>query len=207
MKKHFSYERWIDFVRRLLPPAEHERMREHLDDGCERCNKTCNILEAAVEVTTREVLYQPSEPVVNVAKGYYATARRKYLVPSLAKMIPLAFDSSMEASPAAVRAPGIAYFARRLLYRTKSWTVDVRLERQSGTLVSMIGQVLRARGKPAAGAVAEVILMRADSTLAQVHTNEFGEFHLQFQYENNLKVYLKIQRRQLLGIALPSLDT
>jgi hypothetical protein len=202
MKKHFTDEDCLDFVRRLLPQAQSDLIQQHLDDGCERCNKLHSIWSLVAEVTGRKFQDEPNEPAVRVAKALYANSRWNYLVP-LAKMIPPVFDSFLDNSAAAVRSHQIHASARRLLYRTRSWAVDVRLESEDGRRISVVGQVLRSSQKPAAAVIADVILMQGETLLAQTSTNQFGEFQLQSQHEKNVKIYLHICGRRPLGIALP----
>ena len=207
MKRHFTDEDCLDFVRRLLPQAQSDLIRQHLDDGCERCNKLHSIWSLVAEVTGRKFQDEPNEPAVRVAKAFYANSRWNYLVRPLAKMIPPVFDSFLDSSAAAVRSHQIHASARRLLYRTRSWAVDVRLESEDGRRISVVGQVLRSSQKPAAAVIADVILMQGETPLARTSTNQFGEFQLQSQHEKNVNIYLHICGRRPLGIALPDPDT
>jgi len=206
MKKHFSDEEWINFIRRLLRKSQSDAMQQHLDEGCENCNKVYRIWSTVARLTEREVQHAPNEAVVRVAKSIYETRRQSHLVPLLAQMIPLVFDSFMDQSTAVVRGQQGQSPARRLLHRTRSWAIDLRLEGEEGRRVSIVGQVLKSGPKPAGGMVAGVTLMRGDSLLAQTSTNEFGEFQLSSQRENNLRIYLDLPRRHPLSIALPDLD-
>jgi hypothetical protein len=207
MKKHFTDEKCLDFVRRLLPQAQRDLIQQHLDDGCERCNKLHSIWTLVAEVTGRPFHDEPNESAIRVAKAFYANGRGNYLVRPLAKMIPPVFDSFLDNSAAAVRGHQIHAFARRLLHRTRLWAVDLRLESEDGWRMSVVGQVLRSSQKSAAAVIADVILMQGDTLLAQTSTNQFGEFQLQSQHEKNLNIYFDIRGRRPLGIALPDPDT
>lgn len=201
--KHFSDEFWLDFARRLLPPAQHGLMQRHLDQGCERCKRLCKMWEAVADVIGRESHYQPPEQDVRMVKSVYATSRPTQLVPKLAKIIPLVFDSFLDTSAAAVRGRYIPSPARHLLHQAGPWAVDLRLQGEGGRRMSIAGQVLRSGRKPAEALAVDVILLRGDTLLAETSTNPFGEFHLECQYEKNLNMYLDIPGRQPLGIALP----
>ena len=205
MKKHFTDEGLFDFVRQLLPQSESKLMQDHLAE-CEKCNKLYNIWKAVAKVTSRERHYQPAEPSIRIAKAAYATRRRQSLIPMLAKMIPLVFDSFRDERPAVVRAGQIHAPARLLLHRTRSLAVDLRLEVEGGKRMSIIGQVLRSGQKSPPPAVADVFLIRGDTLLAQTSTNQFGEFQLQCQRQEGLNIYLDISGRPPLGIALPDPD-
>jgi hypothetical protein len=182
-------------------------MQRHLEDGCERCTKLYNVWKTIAEVAGREVFYEPPQPDVRIGKAVYATARRKYVLPVLAKMIPLVFDNYLDSFAAPVRSAQIQAPTRHLLHRTRSWAVDLRLESEGGGQMSVAGQVLRPKQKSAQAVAADVILMQGDTLLAQTSTNEFGEFQLQCKYEKNLNIYLDIPGRQPLGIALPDPNT
>lgn len=201
--KHFSDETCFDFVRRLLPPAQRATVEQHLDQGCERCDKMRKIWEAVAEVIRREVHYQPAEHNVHLAKALYASSRRTYLIPKLARSIPVVFDSFLDTSGAAVRAPHLPSPARHLLHRTGPWAIDLRLQREGGSRMSLAGQILRSGRKPAKAVVADVILLQGDTIVAETSTNPLGEFHLEYPLQKNLNMYLDIPGRQPLGITLP----
>jgi hypothetical protein len=203
MKKHITDENYCDFVRQLLPQAQSEIIQQHLDAGCERCNKLYSIWSLVANVTGRKFHDEPNEPAVRVAKAFYANSRANYLVRPLAKMISPIFDSFLDNSAAAVRGPQIQAFTRRLLHRTRSWAIDLRLEAESGGRMSVVGQVLKSSQKSSAAVIADVILMQGETVLAQTSTNQFGEFELQGPQEKNLKIYLDIRGRRPLGIVLP----
>jgi hypothetical protein len=207
MKKHITDENCLDFVRQLLPEAQSELIRRHLDEGCERCNKLYSIWSLVANVTGRKFHDEPSEPAIRVAKAFYANSRGNYLVRPLAKMISPIFDSFLDNSAAAVRGPQIQASARRLLHRTRSWAIDLRLETEDGERMSVVGQVSKSSQKSFAAVIADVILMQGDTVLAQTSTNQFGEFELQGPQEKNLKIYLDIRGGRPLGILLPGPGT
>lgn len=206
MKKHFTDEECLDFVRGLLPQAQSAFIQHHLNTGCESCNKLHSVWSLVAEVTARKAHDEPPEPSVRVAKASYANWRGNYLLPILAQMMPLVSDNWLGKSVAAVRGLPIHSPARRLLHRTRSWVVDLRLESEGGGKTSIAGQVLRSNRKSSAALVATVILKQGDTLLAQTSTNQFGEFLVQGQPEKNLKLYLDIPGRRPLGIVLPDPD-
>jgi hypothetical protein len=206
MNQHFTDEECLDFVRRLLPQAQSEFMGQHLNDGCEKCNKLLSIWNAVAEVTARKAQDEPTEQAVRLAEASYFNWRAKYLLPVLARMMPLVFDNWLDKSAAAVRAQQIHTPARRLLHRARPWVVDLELEGEGGGRMSIAGQVLRSDRKSGAAVVANVILTQGEELLAQTSTNQFGEFQLQSQRDKNLKLYLDIRGRRPLGIVLPDPD-
>jgi hypothetical protein len=121
-------------------------------------------------------------------------------------MMPLVFDNFLDNSAAAVRSNQIHAPARRLLHRTRSWAVDLRLESEGAGRTSIAGQILRSGRKSGEAVVADIILTRGDTLLAQTSTNQFGEFQLQSQHEKNLKLYIHIRGRRPLGIVVPDPD-
>jgi hypothetical protein len=206
MKKHLTDEECLDFVRRLLPQAQSEFVQHHLNDGCEACNALHNIWNVVAEVTARKAHDEPTEESVRIAKAFYFDWRAKHILPALAQMMPLVFDNWLDKSAAAVRAQQIHAAARRLLHRTRTWVVDLKLENEGGGRTSIAGQVLRSDRKSGSAVVANIILTQGETLLAQTSTNQFGEFQLQSQRDRNLKLYLDVGGRRPLGIVLPDPD-
>lgn len=202
MKKHFGDEQWLYFVRGALAEGPRDLMLHHLESGCERCNKLCRTWRAVAELAGQVSQFEPAEAAIRIAKASFAPARRTYVVPVMAKMIPAVFDSFLDAGTAGIRGTDIQASVRHLLHQTGSWSVDLRVAAQNNDRMFIAGQVLRSRSG-SAPITADVILMQGPALLDETSTNQFGEFQLQCSCGKNLCIYVDIAGRQPLGILLP----
>ena len=98
--------------------------------------------------------------------------------------------------------------ARQVIYESESLTVDLRFERKvSANAISVVGQVLD-RQEPlswVSGAVV-VLLTEKGRMLTKTEVNEYGEFQLEFEPENQLRMSVITMGRKTLRIALGSFD-
>jgi hypothetical protein len=204
--KHFTDEIWFDYARGVLPLAKAELARRHLDEGCDKCKRMYEIWTSLVQFVQRDTNYEPAEAAVRIAKAGFAEQWRTNLLPRQARMARLLFDSFRDPAVAAFGVRSAVSRARQMLHRTGSWTIDLRLESEGGRTVSVTGQVLRSGRKPAEALSMDVLLMRGDTLVAQTAANQFGEFRLECEYQNDLHVYLDIVGCRPVGIALPDPD-
>ena len=200
--KHFTDEAWLDFARRLLPPEEMRRMQAHLDEGCKKCLELSELWEAVIKVADREWHYEPDEAVVDAVKAAFAGAGWRPLSPVQSRMAILVFDSFVDA-PAVAGIRSISSTARHLLYQVGRWTIDLRLDIESGDRMTIAGQALKPAAKSISASHGDVVLMRGDTVLARASTNQFGEFQLECDCSAGLRINIEVPGQEPISIALP----
>jgi len=203
---HFSDEVWVDFARGLLPPPEFEQVRQHLDEGCERCRERSEVWQSIAQLTSRALYAQPPDSDIRLARAIYSGKGRKHIVPKLARIAALVFDSATQTGIPAFEVRSVSSTARRLLHREGRWAIDLRIESAGNGRISVTGQALKSGRKPDEAFAVKVLFMRDDTVLAETPANKFGEFELACDYEKNLQIYLDISGRQPIGIRLPDPD-
>jgi hypothetical protein len=183
---HFSLEEWVDFARDVVKGNQKAAMQTHLESGCKPCAKVLGTWTRVREAAIREKAYQPSESAARTVKGLGAIH-----IPAKTSLARLLFDSFSNPIPAGVRSA--ATVARQLLYGVGAYRIDLRMEPQMDSdKVSLVGQILNS-ADPARHAVAvPVVLLKGRKVLAESHTNEFGEFHLQCDLEGSLQLRLTL---------------
>ncbi len=200
---HIDDETCLDFVRRLLPPAPREKVEQHLDEGCERCNKLYRLWRTVARIAGREAGYEPDEPIVHSAKGLWRTVRSNSAARKPAKFAHLLFDSLLMPASAFAGLRSASSAERRLLHRLGGWVIDLRLQRLNAKSISVAGQVLRSGRKPAAPESAEIVLTRGETVVTRTAANQFGEFQLECEYAKDLKIYVEIVGCEPIAIAIP----
>ncbi len=202
--RHFHLEGWADFARQQVSPQQKAAMQDHLDRGCQRCRKIVEMWQSVLDTAGREASYQPQESAVRSLKGYYALYKpqKPLLGAVLARLIS---DSFLQPLPAGVRSSAPA--ARQFVYRAENLIVDLRLESQPGSdRISLIGQVLDSQHPDAGPGSVLVILLRDGETAAETASNEYGEFHLEFQPHDGLMLSLRAGEKGSIIIPLQDLE-
>ncbi len=169
-------------------------MQQHLDEGCKQCATTLHFWCEVVALACKESALTPPPDAVHLAKGQFALAGS---APN--RGVLLVFDSLLQPATAGVR--GLAS-ARQLLYETAEFSIDLRLQPHTEPkLTSVIGQVLsRVRGLHSTNAI-PVRLCSHDKSIVETLTNQFGEFHLEF--ESGHDIHLAIGWDHNNAIVLP----
>ena len=204
MLDHFSDEIWSDYVRGLSPVPEALAIEQHLHEGCGTCGNAFQLWRMVAQIASIEVRDEVPEDLLLASRAAYGAWVRRRLLPKRARMARLIFDSLLEPLPVGVR--GDSPMPRRVLERAGNWLVDLRFEPVAGKRIVLIGQALR-RGKPdVAGVGFPILLMSADTLFTETSTNQFGEFQLQFDRANDLRIYIEVPRQRPIGIVLPDLD-
>ena len=122
--------------------------------------------------------------------------------PIVAKLI---FDTVTQPLTAGIRSA--AATARQLVYEAEGLTVDVRLDaKPQSKTVFAVGQILDKRMPVIPSSEASVTLW-TEKGLALVETrpNQYGEFHLEFEAQDNLRLSVTVLGRTPILIPLANL--
>jgi hypothetical protein len=172
--KHFSMEKWIDFVNQVANTSEMESMKQHLQQGCKRCAATVSLWGKIRRSAASDANYQPPADAVRVVKSAFAGAvlsgKRKVAASRVAAL----FDSFLQ--PAFAGARSAAAGARQMLYHADPFQIDVQIEAKSGNRVLVTGQLLESNNPAISCYDVRVVLSNMRGNLVYVVTNQFGEF-------------------------------
>jgi DNA-binding NtrC family response regulator len=114
-------------------------------------------------------------------------------------------DSLRDPLPAGVR--GLQDRSRRLLYAAGSLRVDLLIEPDAGShRLALAGQILDSAKPDRRFDGVPVTLKGWRGSVAQINAGEFGEFHLDFRFETNVSLEIKIAETNCLTVPLPVLE-
>jgi hypothetical protein len=194
--KHFASQDWADFVRRVAPPERKIAMERHLDEGCRKCSKNLETWRKVVEFGAKEAGYGPPEASLRTVKGYFGVYKPRKL--KLARLIFDSFRMPAAGFRSATAAP------QQVVYHWGRYVVDMRLERvQGSTWVNLAGQILD-KDDPSHGLdQLPVFLFDGQTPLGYTLTNRFGEFHLEFEQGELLRVSIAVDAQRTIEVCLP----
>jgi CheY-like chemotaxis protein len=162
-----------------------------------------------MELIERHDLFQVSQE--GLVQQLWATlqelfvSRRPWQLPVRRMGIPqIIFDSFRSPMTAGVRSlsPG----ARQLGYQHKSTIIDLSIEFLEGSdRISLAGQVLDAERKGMNDGLS-VLLVSGFATLVRTATNQFGEFHLEFESAENVSLEIRVGERSWVLVPLGKMD-
>ncbi len=114
-------------------------------------------------------------------------------------------DSFRDPLPAGVR--GLHDQSRRLLYAAGSITVDLLIEPKAGSnRLALVGQILDSAKPDRRFDDVPVTLRGRKGSVAQATAEEFGEFHLDFDFESSVSLEIRIAETNSITIPLPVLE-
>jgi CheY-like chemotaxis protein len=124
----------------------------------------------------------------------------------LAHVARLISDSFRDPLPAGVR--GLHDRSRRLLYAAGSLRVDLLIEPEAGASnrLTLAGQILDSAKPERKFDAVPVTLQGWKGATAQATTEEFGEFHLDFNFESNVSLQIRIAETNCITVPLPVLE-
>jgi hypothetical protein len=187
---HFSEQLWVDQVRGI---GSEPGIVAHLSAGCQECDSTDDFWQRVQVMTNADSSYAPSEDLVRLAKLRFSfnVKTEKW---TLANLL---FDNVSRPLVAGMRSGAAA--ARQMIYEAEGLTVDLRLDRiVPSRKVSIVGQVLdnRVPREPLVGA--PVVLWTEEGLLvATTEANSFGEFQLEFEPQDGLRLTARVGRRRV----------
>jgi hypothetical protein len=184
---HGTEEDWVDFARQQGEPGRRARLEQHLEKGCPRCTQTLRLWRAVLDVADQEGAYSPPDEALRQLRGNFALRRPQRLLETMAERAALVFDSFRRPQPAGVRSAGPG--PRQLLYKAGRYTIRVRLEPAADAeRLSIIGQILDAQDPPTALQDIAVLALKGSKTLDRTLTNHLGEFVLEPDAAENLRL-------------------
>jgi hypothetical protein len=185
--KHFSTEKWIDFVNQVTSAGETESMKQHLQQGCKRCAATVSLWQKVQRSAASEKQYQPPTDAVRVVKSAFAGARLNGQRKKGRGGIAVLFDSFLQ--PVFAGARSAATGVRQMLYRAEPFQIDVQIEAKSaGNRLLVTGQLLDLKDAAITCRGVRVILSNMRGNLAHVVTNQFGEFSGELENSGDLQM-------------------
>jgi hypothetical protein len=114
-------------------------------------------------------------------------------------------DSLRDPLPVGVR--GLHDRSRRLLYAAGSLRVDLLIEPEAGSSrLALAGQILDSAKPERRFAGVPVRLQGWKGAVAQATAEEFGEFHMDFNFESNVSLEIRITETNCLTVPLPVLE-
>jgi hypothetical protein len=200
--EHFSEQAWADFVRGISN-SERGEMNSHLANGCQDCVFTRDIWKRIHTVALRESNYAPPEDSVRMVKLEFAAQTfDKAKQPVLANLV---FDTLGKPALAGIRSAAAA--ARQMVYEADGLAVDLRFDSPASTRrIFLTGQVLDKRVPRASIEDSAVILWTHKGlALTETKANAYGEFHLELEPQNNLRLSIQVAGRALIRIPLANL--
>jgi hypothetical protein len=202
--EHFSEQAWVDFVRGLKP-SEHRQMQSHLASACTYCTRIHDTWKRVHTVALREKLYAPSAHALRMAQLEFGAGLSGAAEPTI--FASLRFDSFTKPALAGIRSAAAS--ARQMLYETEVLAVDLRFDRSPASkLVHVTGQILDKREPYGALADAAVIVWTSKGLpIVEAASNEFGEFSLQFEPQDGLKLSIQPSGQPAVRIFLANLGS
>jgi CheY-like chemotaxis protein len=118
----------------------------------------------------------------------------------------LIFDSFLQPAPVGIRIS--QPHGRRFLYQAGSLMIDLSLEPPltDSRRISLVGQLMDSDKPESNLDVLSVGLRGSEGPIAVSSTNKFGEFHLEFGLEQNVKLEVETPGHHCISIVLPSLE-
>jgi hypothetical protein len=194
---HFTMQKWVDFVRGVVPQPQSLEMQKHLDGGCTKCGKLVETWKHVLDCAAREKSYEPPDPSIRIAKAQFALQRVLGERSGRVSIADLVFDSVAQPVAQGIRSAGNA--ARQLVFRKGSYSIDMRIE-SHGDRLAITGQVLDSA--QANGGMRD-ISVHLLAYKRQTTTSRFGEFQFDVESVEDLGLLFVISEERDLMISIP----
>jgi hypothetical protein len=185
--RHYSLEKWVDFVRGVVQEDEKREMQTHLETGCKQCSKESGMWQRLQQVARRESAYAPSAGAVRIVNAAFLSRPARQLRHAKPAVASLLFDSFRNPLLAGVRSAASA--SQQLLYGAGDYRIDVRIEPQMDSeKVVIIGQILNSADPDERVSGALVSLIKGRKTVAESVTSQFGEFQIECELAQSFRL-------------------
>ena len=175
MSEHYTVEQWADYVRGLGKPEGRERMRTHLEAGCDECKSAVRWLQEVARIGALEAEMELSEEAIQRARILFRAPEPRDWIERLKQLAAeLVFEAAPGWQPEGVRSA--AGLGQRMLYQAGDYSVDLMLEPPEFEDWDIIGQIAN-RADPADNLEGTVVqILSGGETVGETEANRFGEF-------------------------------
>jgi hypothetical protein len=196
---HFSDEDWLDDARRQA--GDDKGRQRHLATGCSRCAAASSFWRSVMDVVQTEPGYAPPDAALRQARASFALARPRGVVARAAEQVALVFDSFRQPMAAGVRALGPS--PRQMLYKAGPIAVRLRIEAGTGSeRMTVVGQILDDVDPGRAMRDLAVLVLHGTQTVDRTLTNHLGEFQLEPEPADDLRLSVGMPGRDPLTVPL-----
>ncbi|MFN0105715.1 MAG: hypothetical protein ACKV2U_26965 [Bryobacteraceae bacterium] len=183
--KHYSIEKWADFVRGLTGQPESTTMESHLAAGCPSCNRMAHLLRALSEPQNE---IEVPESVLARARAIFSRQPSQSESAIRALLAVLTFDSHRTLAPVGMR--GADSTVRRLAYEAQDVVVELLIDTEPARRTVILTGQISSREQPGPPAPHRVRLLGKGKVLKQTAATVFGEFHLEFAPRAGLRLLI-----------------
>jgi len=200
--QHFSEQAWADFVRGVSESETKANIESHLARGCCDCGATSDVWNQLQTIVSNEKSYMPPESAVRMVTLEFVTTNSQEQASVLANLL---FDTFVQPLAAGIRSG--AAVARQLVYEAEGLTVDLRLDSQSPSgKILVVGQVLDQRlPRVSPRGVSIALWTPKGQPFLEVSPNESGEFQLEVNAQDDLRLLIEVAGRKTIRIPLANL--
>src|SRR5712691_5513304 len=201
---HYDLTQWADFVRGIGGEAERRQMEQHLASGCRTCGGNARLMGSLRNLATSEASYEAPRYAEQSVKAMFLLRRpeRVRLLPRLAAK--LVFSDAVAGPVGGVRS--LERFSHQALYEAGDFALDLRLDQEYGaTTVVLVGQITD-RSEPMRKLTnLPVLLMSDGEILVRASSNQFGEFHLEYEPRGRLRLCAAVGNGKRIEVPLHGL--
>jgi hypothetical protein len=198
--RHFSEEDCLDLARGLAGDRQAE-LERHLAAPCAACADSLRFWRSVLDLAAPEPGHAPPEAAVREARASFTLARPRGPATRIAEAAALVFDSFRQPVPAGVRALGLS--PRQMLY--KAGPIAVRLRVESGAAserLTVVGQIVDDDDPSRAMRNLAVLVLSGRQTVDRTLTNHLGEFQLEPEPADDLRLSVGMPGRDPLTVPL-----
>jgi hypothetical protein len=189
-REHFTEADWVAFAQGQGDADHRAEVARHLEAGCVACERTVRLWAALLSVADQETADGSIKAAIRQVSRRFAGHRRR-LADAASQAVALVFDSFHEPQLAGIRASGLS--PRHLLYKAGHYTIKLQVE-PAGTAdrVSIVGQILNEEDPTGVLRHIAVRALKGTRTLDRTLTNELGEFHLEPDASETLRLSIDV---------------
>lgn len=184
---HYDVSEWADFVRGIGREKKRREMGMHLTSGCGGCGESARVMKGFFDLAASEAAHEVPRYAEQSVKAMFLL-RRPEKIPRLPRLAARLVLSDALAGPmAGMRS--LERFSHQALYEAGQFAVDLRLDQEYGTkTVVLVGQISDRSAPTRRLTNVPVLLMAGREILNTTRSNQFGEFHLEYQPRARLRL-------------------
>jgi len=196
ISRHFPIGEALDASRGVIVSTDESGARNHLD-SCTRCREKVDTWKSFTAIAQRLREVDPPEEIVDRAK---ALAQGRPRVTALTRLkAALRYDSAFFPLPAGVRG---ASMPDQVVYQAEEFAVELRVSRPQSREMVIVGQITNVTQPAKRLPDVPVTLMVGDRVAVRALSNAWGEFHLEHDERDRMRIEVAPEEGRIIRIPL-----
>lgn len=204
-KAHYEMASWVDHSRGLGTPEERAAREAHAA-ACAECRRASQLWGRLAQIARADTEDAVPAAVIDEARSIFVPPAAEERTNPIQLLAELVYDSFRDPLPVGLRAEDRP---SQIRFEAGPYSLDLhlnreRVDREAGAArMVLIGQIAHRGQHDQSLPIMPVLLVTGKRVVASCVSNEWGEFHLEYDPQTRVRLQIPVGKNERIEIPLP----